>query len=130
MFLPALFSALMPVLFLDGLFPDMVLVLKVFTLMAIISYITNHLGKGPIAILLIAVFSWFIIFDYFAFFGGIYILYMLLVFGLTGVIIDIFFITPQGGHGAQAPGMGETGEPISSGQEFVEKRTMHPRGHR
>jgi len=129
MFSLVLFNLLMPILFLDGLFSDMTLVLKIFTLMAIISYITNHLGKGPIAILLIAVFSWFIIFDYFAFFGGIYILYMLLAFGLTGVIIDIFFVTPGHGQAQQAAGIGEGGEPISSGQEFMEKRTMHPRGH-
>ena len=93
--------------------------------MTIISYVTNHLGKGPLAILLIAVLSWFIIFDYFMFFGGIYVLYMLLALGVGSVVVDMFFVTPTaGGHG----GGGEE-EPPMSGIEFMEKRMAHPPTH-
>ena len=110
----------MPMLaFFGELVADMTLVLKIFVLMAIIAYITNHLGKGPLAIMIIAVFSWFIIFDYFMLFGGIYILYILLIGGLTGVIIDIFFVTPMPGAGG---GAGASGEPISHGYDFTHKR--------
>ena len=43
------------VLFFDELFSDMTLVLKIFVLLTIISYVTQHLGKGPLALMIIAV---------------------------------------------------------------------------
>lgn len=82
-------------LFLEDLLGDMTLVLKLFVLMTIFSYVTQHLGKGPLAILLIAVLSWFIIFDFFYIFGGIYILYMLVLFGVTQLLMDFFILAPQ-----------------------------------
>ncbi len=82
-------------LFIDELFSDMTLVLKLFVLMTIVSYVTQHLGKGPLALLLIIVLSWFIIFDYFYVFGGIYILYMLVLFGITQLMMDFFILAPQ-----------------------------------
>ena len=82
-------------LFLDGLLGDMTLVLKIFVLLTIVSYVTQHLGKGPIAILIIVVLSYFIIFDYFIYFGGIYILYMLVMFGISQLLMDFFILAPQ-----------------------------------
>ena len=82
-------------LFIEDLFGDMTLVLKLFVLMTIVSYVTQHLGKGPLALLLIAVLSWFIIFDFFYIFGGIYILYMLVLFGVTQLMMDFFILAPQ-----------------------------------
>ncbi|MEK6958517.1 MAG: hypothetical protein AABW59_00565 [archaeon] len=112
-------------LFLEDLFGDMTVVLKIFTLMAIISYITNHLGKGPIALIIITVISSFIIFDFFALFGGIYILYILLGMGLTGVIIDIFFVTPMAPPKGQEGGGAPSGEPISNGKDFTERQAHY-----
>jgi hypothetical protein len=91
-----LLLALQPfLLFFEDLLGDMTLVLKLFVLMTIFSYVTQHLGKGPLAILLIAVLSWFIIFDFFYIFGGIYILYMLVLFGVTQLMMDFFILAPQ-----------------------------------
>lgn len=89
-------SGMLPfMLFLDGLIGDMTLVLKIFVLLTIVSYVTQHLGKGPIAILIIVVLSYFIIFDYFIYFGGIYVLYMLVMFGISQLLMDFFILAPQ-----------------------------------
>lgn len=45
--------------------------------------------------MIIAVLSYFIIFDYFMIFGGIYILYMLVLFGVTQLLMDFFILAPQ-----------------------------------
>ena len=95
---------------------DLILVRKIITLMAIIAWVLQHLGKGPLSIIIIAVVSWFVICDYFAFFGGIYVLYMLMLFGFTGVIIDFFFVAPQGGGQQQGEG------PISNGKDYASRQ--------
>ena len=75
-------------------FSDMVFVLKIFVLLTIISFVVMHLGKGPLAIVLIIGISWFVLFDAFWFFGGTYVLLMLLTMGVAGIFIDLFFTFP------------------------------------
>ncbi|MFA5357682.1 MAG: hypothetical protein WC308_02050 [archaeon] len=91
----------MAVLSISETFLDLDIVLKIFVLMTIISYITQHVGRGPLAVMLILGVSWFVIFDYWKFFGGIYVLYVLVTFGATSILIDFFFVSggqpPQGG---------------------------------
>jgi hypothetical protein len=118
-------------LFLQGLFVlgffgdltgDLTIVLKIFTLMAIFAYVTQHLGKGPLAILIIITMSWFIIFDYFALFGGIYVLYILMAFGFTGVIIDFFFVNPGSGQANEGG--------VSNGNDFMQRQSQIQRMRR
>lgn len=128
--LPVLATKIMfPLLFLDDLGNDMILVLKVFVLLTIISYVLQHLGKGPLAILLIAVISYFVIFDYFYIFGGIYVLYMLAVFGGVQIMVDFFFAAPHALSMGQEQQGGEGAEAHMSGHEFRErqKHMMHLR---
>jgi len=114
-------SQLLPfVLFLDGLLDDMTLVLKIFVLLTIVSYVTQHLGKGPIAILIIVVLSYFIIFDYFYIFGGIYVLYMLVLFGVSQLLMDFFILAPQAMM-EQSMGGGEV-ENQPNGQDMRERQ--------
>jgi len=82
------------ILFFEELFGDMNFVLKIFVLMTIFSYVTQHLGKGPIAIIIVLVISW-MIFSNFAIFGSIYVLYMLVLFGVTQILMDFFILAPQ-----------------------------------
>ena len=82
------------ILFFEELFGDMNFVLKIFVLMTIFSYVTQHLGKGPIAIIIVLVLSW-MIFTNFAIFGSIYVLYMLVLFGVTQILMDFFILAPQ-----------------------------------
>ncbi len=97
---------------------DMTLVLKIFVLLTIISFIVMHLGKGPLAIVLILGISWFVLFGAFWFFGSVYVLMMLLLFGVSGILIDFFFVGGMGGQPEQ---------PVSHGLDLKAKRgAMHP----
>lgn len=91
----AFVGAILPfVLFFEELFGDMNFVLKIFVLMTIVSYVTQHLGKGPLALIIIAVIAW-MIFSNFAIFGSIYVIYMLVLFGVTQILMDFFILAPQ-----------------------------------
>ena len=95
----------MPIMFeLGELFADMNTVLKIFAFLTIVSYVLNHLGKGPLAIMIIAVLSYVILFLDWALFGGIYIIYMLVLFGVTQLLMDFFILAPQA---AMEQNMGE-----------------------
>ena len=103
--------------YLSELTGDLILALKIFVLLTIISFIIQHVGKGPLGILLIIGISWFVIFDYFMFFGGAYVLYVLLTFGVTSIMIDFFFVNPGAGGG----GGGEA-QDISHGVDFSQRQ--------
>jgi len=111
-----LITNFIPILFFGELLGDLTFILKIFVLMGVFSYVMNHVGKGPLGVFIFALISWLVIFDYFAIFGSIYILYILLTFGLISVIIDFMFITP--GPAPKAPGMGE---PVGSGKDFTSR---------
>jgi len=85
-------------LFITETVSDLMLALKIFVLLTIISFVWNHVGNTSLAILLIFAISWFVLFDYWTFFGGVYILYMLLLFGISGVLVDFFFVSQMGGE--------------------------------
>lgn len=95
-------------------FADINFVLKIFVLMTIISFILTHLGKKTISLIIIAAFAWFIMFDMWALFGGIYILYMLLMFGVSTILVDFFFITAGSGTAHE-------NRPEVTGQEVGER---------
>ncbi|MBN2067186.1 MAG: hypothetical protein JW744_01835 [Candidatus Diapherotrites archaeon] len=111
-------EAMLPALFvlfsITEFFGDMVFVLKIFVLLTIISFIVMHLGKGPLAIILIVGISWFVLFGAFWFFGSVYVLMMLLLFGVSGILIDFFFVGGMGGPQEQTP--------ISHGIDLKQKR--------
>ena len=90
----ALIPTMFALLSIGEFFSDMVLVLKIFVLLTIISWVVMHLGKGPLAIVLIIGISWFVLFDAFWLFGGTYVLMMLLTLGVAGIFIDLFFVFP------------------------------------
>ena len=66
--------------------------------------------------------SWFIIFDYFVLFGGIYVLYILMAFGFTGVIIDFFFVNPGSGQANEGG--------VSNGSDFMQRQSQIQRMRR
>jgi len=120
-----MFGSLLPsglaLLSVGEFFSDMMLVLKIFVLLAIISFVLMHLGKGPLSIVLILGISWFVLFDYFWFFGGVYMLLMLLTFGVAGILVDFFFVFPGfAGGGGQTPEskVGSVGGLLARQQQF------------
>ncbi len=106
-------------MFLDGifeLFNDFNLILKLFVLMSIYSFAKNHLGNNFLAIIIVGAFAFFIFFSgLWPILGGIYLLYMLLTFGIAGIMIDYFFV-----GGGQTAGGGDE-SPVSSGADVAKR---------
>ncbi|MBI5553462.1 MAG: hypothetical protein HY917_01855 [Candidatus Diapherotrites archaeon] len=113
----------LPFLLFTELWTDFNLILKVMVLLTIISWVKNHVTSPVMAVVITGVLSIIILFDFWRFFGGIYVLYMLVMFGISGVIVDFFFVTQNMG----APGHVKN-SPVSSGAEFLAKRPMHRPG--
>ena len=107
---------LFTLLFIFELFSDLNFIIKIFVLLTLISWVNNHIGKGPLSLILIGGIGYFVLFDGWKLFGPIYVLYMLLMFGISGVIIDFFFV--GGGGGPEKEGMES---PVSSGVD-IQKR--------
>ncbi len=97
---------------LGELFADLNLALKLFALLSIVSFVWSHLGKSPLSVALIAGIGWFVLFDYWKFFGGVFVLYTLLTLGISGILIDFFFVSQMGGEQAEA-------QPIGSGVDLM-----------
>jgi hypothetical protein len=104
-------------IFLNNIVADMALVLKIFTFLAIIGFVKNHLGINIISLILILGLAWLILLDNFLLFGGFYILYVLFGLGFTGIIIDFIFIKPQPGQGQQSGGIG-------SGKDYMDRQAQ------
>ena len=97
----AFVGAMTTFLFIGEMFNDLNLALKIFALLTIISFVSTHLGKSPLAYAVIAGISVFVLLDFWVFFGGLFILWTLLGLGITGMFIDFFFVSNMGGGGQQ-----------------------------
>ncbi len=106
--------------FISEFFADMTLALKIFVLLAIVSFIKGNLGTGPFAVILMALASYFVIFDQWKLFGGIYILYVMFFFGLGHLLVDFFFVAQ---HAPDESQMQQQMSHIPS--HNVPKRGMH-----
>lgn len=126
----AFVGAMATVLFIGEMFNDLNLALKIFALLTIISFVLTHLGKGPLAYALIGGISVFVLLDFWVFFGGIFILYTLLTLGISGVLVDFFFVSNMGGGGggqSESPEMDST-EYAKRAQGMQAARQMHGMG--
>ena len=108
-------------------FTDFNFILKIFVLLMIISFVLNHLGKGPMAWVIIAALSYFILWDSWKFFGPVYLLYMFLAMGFIGFIIDYFFMAQPLSAKKRKPGAEEPeGGSSKDSQEFHHQHHGHP----
>lgn len=108
-------------------FSDFNLILKLFVLLLIISFVFNHLGKTPMAWVVIAALAYFILWDAWQFFGTVYILYMFLAMGFVGFIIDYFFMaTPLRTKKAHAGE--EEGGSSKDSEDFLKHHKAHAPG--
>lgn len=104
---------------------DMLFVLKIFMLLAIISFVWQHLGKGPVAIVIIIGLAYIVLLSPFAwFFEATYVLMTLLMFGVGGVLIDFVFAFP----GIAAGGAGAPEGQISSGKDMADRNARFMAG--
>ncbi|MEM4662516.1 MAG: hypothetical protein QXM75_00665 [Candidatus Diapherotrites archaeon] len=99
---------------------DFMLVLKIFALISIISFVLNHVENRQLAVLLILGISWFIIFEYWVFFGGIYLFYVLLTLGISGMLVDFFFIGGMTSDRRAAMAENEN-SPVSSSLDLAQR---------
>src|SRR3989344_3119019 len=86
---------------------DINFIIKVFAALTLASWIRNHLGNSPLTWIIMMGLGYFILFDLWALFGPFYLIYLLLMFGVSGIIIDFFFIgagsPPEGSEGMESP---------------------------
>ena len=106
---------------------DMLFVLKIFMLLTIISFVWQHLGKGPVAIVIIAGLSYLMLASPFSwFFESVYVVMTLLMFGIGGVLVDFVFAFPGIGAGMESQ-VGSGKDAADRSKKFSEGRErMHP----
>ena len=75
----------------SGLFNDINLIMKISALVMIISFVWQNLGKGMLSLIVIGVISYFTLFVTWGIFGSLYFIYILLMAGVSGLVIDFFF---------------------------------------
>ena len=73
-------------------FADMNFVVKIFLLLTIISFVRNHIENPTIQVIVVILLGWFIFFDLWRLFGGIYVLYLALMMGISQFLVDLFFV--------------------------------------
>lgn len=78
-----------------GVFQDFYFVIQIFVMVSIISFILNHLGKGVISIVLILVMFYVVFILIPALSIAAFILYTLLMAGISTLLVDFFFISMQ-----------------------------------
>ena len=113
------------VLFIDSIFEffnDINLIVKIFAFLMLVSWVRNHIGTGAMSWVLIAALTFFIFLDGWAIFGPIYILYMLLMFGVSSILVDFFFISAGGPPKAEQEDMES---PVSSGVDIQKRMAEH-----
>ncbi|MBI4043418.1 MAG: hypothetical protein HY393_01265 [Candidatus Diapherotrites archaeon] len=99
---------------------DVNLILKIFVLLTIISFVNNHIENPNLKLIVMALFAYFLLFDLWRLFLPIYGLYILLMFGFGGILVDLFF---TGAFQRQpAPGMEE--EEGAHSMELKERQHM------
>ncbi|MFH0714533.1 MAG: hypothetical protein V1847_02540 [Candidatus Diapherotrites archaeon] len=98
---------------------DWMFIIQIFLLLTIMSFVLNHLGKGPLSVITIGVTAFFVFFIIPALSYAVFIIYILLFAGVSSVLIDFFFITA-----GQQPQKGQGGfeEPDVDGMDIKERR--------
>jgi hypothetical protein len=106
-------------------FSDLDLIVKIFVLLLIISFVFNHLGKGPMAWIVIIGLAYFILWDAWKFFGPVYILYMFLAMGFVGFLIDYFFMASPLQVKKKQQAMEEEGGSSRDSEDFRKHHKAH-----
>lgn len=112
---------LMYILLFWEIISDFMLVLKIFAIITIISFVLNHVENKPLAAILILAISWFVVFEYWQFFGGIYLLYALITLGISGMLVDFFFISGMAGDRVPQQAADDN-SPVSSSLDLAQRR--------
>ena len=92
-----------------GFFADMGFVLKIFVLIAVVGFLNQHMQNKILKMILFIFMGYFILVKNWSTFGTIWLIYTVLGLGVSGVLVDLFFVSVQGGHdpGEDAPSGGD-----------------------
>ncbi|MFH0905962.1 MAG: hypothetical protein V1824_01330 [archaeon] len=74
-------------------FSDFQFILKIFFFVAIIAFFKKRITNNILVLFLIAIASILLIFFYWPIFGTVYVFYTLLTLGISGILVDMFFVT-------------------------------------
>lgn len=73
--------------------------LKVVVLLFIVSFVRGRFAGGPIVTVLVLVLGYVVLFQNWMMFGPLMIIYLLVTFGFTAILIDLVIIKPWAGGG-------------------------------
>jgi hypothetical protein len=107
-----------------GILSDFQFVIQIFIMVSIISFVLNHLGKGALSIIIILLMFYVVFIMLPALSEAVFILYTLLMIGVSSLLVDFFFITA--GSGGQQQQQGEErpdviGQDVQARKEGIEK---------
>ena len=109
--------------FVLGIVSDFQFVIQVFIMVAVISFILNHLGKGLLSIILILAMFYVIFILIPGLSEMVFLLYTLLMAGVSTLLVDFFFITGTGvgqqEQGQERPDV--TGTDVQARREGLDK---------
>ena len=80
----------------------LVLAVKIVVLMFIISFVRERFGNSWFATLLTFVLAYIVLFQAWVIFGPIMIIYMFIIFGFTGLAMDLAIAKPWKGTASDA----------------------------
>lgn len=64
---------------------------RIVILVFLVGWVRSHLGGGIVATVAVLIIGWLVLFQYFSLFGPLAVLYLILIVGGSGVIMDIAF---------------------------------------
>jgi len=97
-------------------FGDMVFILKIFALLAIIGFINANIQSKLIKVVMIFFMVYFVLIANWSSLGTIWIIYTVIGLGISGVLVDIFFVSQQSG-GPEEMMQAQQGGAATGGQE-------------
>ena len=68
--------------------------LRLIAFLFIYSFFRNRLGSGLLSLLLTVVVSYFVLWEYWWFFSSTFIIYILMILGITNVLFDLVLTKP------------------------------------
>ncbi len=98
---------------------DFNLIVKIFVMMTVVSFVNNHIENKQLGMVIMVFMFFFIFGNFWAFFGGVYLIYILLMMGVSGIMVDWFFL--GGGAKGQQKQKGGIQNEIS-GADMVRRR--------
>jgi hypothetical protein len=93
---------------------------QIVTLLFVIGWIRSHIGGGTIATVVMLIIGYFIFFQMWWMFGPLTILYLAVMFGVAGIIMDIAF--SKGylfGEEGRPPHEGALNNPVQGAQRGI-----------